>query len=226
MTAIFPAPMMRQGADETILLQMARIVFPGFLIRNPAGNGLWLQLDGDYKDPSLQKLAADQFQILLGALRAWRPLAGQREDEVEPGMGSGSIRDEHGNQLIRIGPALEYATAVDEVPSYSNRVQIATSRSPQLRNALWLHGRRDRNAADVYMVYEYAEQDFHGRNAVVAALGVTLKQVRTLRASANNLAPLSGGRHAGTKGKVEWDLDAQLVFIAEFVRKWITHRSK
>src|SRR5688572_25965159 len=87
MTAIFPAPMLQQGADEEILLQMASVVFPGFLHRNPAGNGLQLHVEGDYKDPTRAKAAADQFQILLGALRAWRPMAGQREDEIQPGIG-------------------------------------------------------------------------------------------------------------------------------------------
>ena len=65
---------------------MGAIIFPGFVERNTGANGLRLKLEGDYKDDSLLKTAADQFQTLIGALRAWRPLAGQRVDEVRPGI--------------------------------------------------------------------------------------------------------------------------------------------
>lgn len=103
MVAYIPAPALCQGADEDLIIEMGAVIFPGFVQRNPGANGLRLKLEGDYKDDSLLKTAADQFQALLGVLRAWRPLAGQRVDEVRPGIGPGSIRDQHGNQVVMVG---------------------------------------------------------------------------------------------------------------------------
>ena len=226
MVAYIPAPALCQGGDEDLIIEMGAIIFPGFVQRNPAANGLRLQLEGDYKDDSLLKTAADQFQILLGVLRAWRPLAGQRVDEVRPGIGPGSIRDEHGNQLVMVGSAIEYATIGAEVEAYAHEAKLASEHSPHLRNALWLNGRRDRNAADFYMVYEYAEDDLGGRKAIVAALGVTDSDITRLRKSANNLAPTDGGRHAKGSGIAAWGLDDQMEFIARFLKRWIVYRAR
>lgn len=82
MVAYFPAPALCQGADEDLMIEMGAIIFPDFVQRTPGANGLRLRLEGDYRDDSLMKTAADQFQTLLGILRAWRPVAGQRVDEV------------------------------------------------------------------------------------------------------------------------------------------------
>jgi hypothetical protein len=118
-----------------------------------------------------------------------------------------------------------YITAGPEVEAYARDVKVALDHSPHLRNALWLHGRRDRNSADFYMIYEYAEEDLGGRKAIVAALGVTDNDIRRLRKSANNLAPNDGGRHATGTGTAEWSLDDQREFIAGFLKQWITHRA-
>jgi hypothetical protein len=226
MVAHIPAPALCQGADEDLLIEMGAIIFPGFVQRTPGANGLRLKLDGDYKDDSLLKTAADQFQTLLGVLRAWRPLAGQRVDEVRPGIGPGSIRDEHGNQLVMVGPVIEYATFESEVEAYAREVKLASEHSTHLCNALWLNGRRDRNAADFYMVYEYAADDLGGRKAIVAALGVTDNDITRLRKSANNLAPTEGGRHIKGFGMAEWGLDNQMEFIARFLKRWIAYRAR
>ena len=225
MVAYFRAPALCQGADEDLLIEMGATIFPDFVQRVPGENGLRLRLEGDYRDDSLLKTAADQFQTLLGILRAWRPVAGQRVDEVRPGIGQGSIRDEHGNQLVKVGSAIMYLTAGPEVEAYARDVKVALQRSPHLRNALWLHGRRDRNSADFYMIYEYAEGDLGGRKAIVAALGVTDNDIPRLRKSANNLAPSDGGRHAMGTGTAEWSLDDQREYIAGFLKRWITHRA-
>ena len=213
------------GADEDLIIEMGAIIFPDFVQRNPGTNGLRLKFDGDYKDDSLLKTTSDQFQILLGVFRAWRPLAGQRVDEVRPGIGLGSIRDEHGNQLVRLGPVIEYTTSGAEVEVYARQAKLASEQSPLLRNALWLNGRRDRNAADFYMVYEYAKDDLGGDKAIVAALGVTRKDIKRLSSSANNLSPIDGGRHAEGSGTAEWGLDDQKEFIARILKKWITYRA-
>lgn len=226
MVAYISAPALCQGADEDQIIEMGAIIFPGFVQRNPGANGLRLNLEGDYKDVSLLKTAADQFQTLLGVLRAWRPLAGQRVDEVRPGIGPGSIRDEHGNQLVMLSSIISYATFGSEVDAYAREAKLASKNSQHLRNALWLNGRRDRNAADFYMVYEYAEDDLGGRKAIIAALGVTDNDITRLKNSANNLAPFDGGRHANGSGTAEWDLDGQMGFVASFLKRWIAFRAR
>lgn len=225
MMAYIPAPALCQGADEDLIVEMGAVIFPGFVERDPNANGLRLKIEGDYMDDSLLKTAADQFQALLGVLRAWRPLAGQRSDEVRPGIGTGSIRDDHGNQVVRIGTALLYITAGLEVASYAREAKLASEYSPKLRNALWLNGRRDRNAADFYMMYEYAESDLGGRKGIVKVLDVSDSDIATLKSSANNLTPLDGGRHAKGSGITEWSLNEQLEFVALFLRRWIRYRA-
>ncbi|MBI5197151.1 MAG: hypothetical protein HZA19_00930 [Nitrospirae bacterium] len=225
MVAYIPAPALCQGADEALIIEMGAIIFPGFVERNPGANGLRLTLEGNYRDDSLLKTAADQFQTLLGVLRAWRPLAGQRVDEVRPGIGTGSIRDDHDNQLVMVESAIAYTTFGSEVEAYAREAKLASEHSPNLRNALWLNGKRDRNAADFYMVYEYAEGDLGGSKAIVEALGVTNNDITRLRKSANNLAPTDGGRHANRSRIAEWGLDDQMEFVARFLKSWIGYRA-
>ena len=85
----------------------------------------------------------------------------------------------------------------------------------------WLNGRRDRNAADFYMVYEYAEDDLGSRKEIVEALGVSNNDIKRLKNSANNLAPADGGRHANGSGIAEWGLNDQMKFVARFLKSWI-----
>lgn len=227
MSADYPAPELCQGSDEDLLLQMGAVIFPGFVARNPAINGLRLRVDGDYRDRSLDNVAASRFQILLGALRAWRPVAGQRSDESRPpGIGNGSVRDEHGNQLVALGSVMSYTIFGGEVEAFASDARLAMGRSTHLRNALWLSGRRDRNAADFFMIYEYAEQDFGGPKGIATELGISDNDLSRLRSSANNLAPTLGGRHANGTAIVQWNVDQQRDFIAVFLRKWIAYRAK
>jgi hypothetical protein len=74
------------------------------------------------------------------------------------------------------------------------------------------------------MIYEYAEEDFAGRKAIVAGMGITDNDITRLRNSANNLAPTEGGRHAKRTSTAEWDLDEQKAFIATFLKRWIECR--
>jgi len=224
--AYFPAPALCQGADEDIIIEIGEIVFPDFVQRNQRMNGLRLKVAGDTRDESRLKIAAEQFQILLGILRAWRPVAGQRVDEIRPGIGEGSIRDEHGNQVIMVGSVISHTRAGGEVETYARQAKVAVEKSPHLRNALWLNGRRNRNAADFYVIYEYAEMDFGGRKHIVVALGVSDNDITRLKKSANNLAPTEGGRHAKETGTVEWSLEDQMEFIARFLKRWIAYRSR
>jgi hypothetical protein len=228
--AYIPAPALSQEADVSLILELGAIIFPGFVERNPVGNDLRLKYDGDYKDASLVQKAGDQFQVLLGILRAWRPIAGQRADEVRPGIGAGSIRDEHGNQIIMMGTAIAYSTVGSEIAKYARDAKAASERSPHLRKALWLNGQRGRSAAQFYMVYECAKADFENPKAIASALcginnGITNAAIKRFKSSANNLTPTEGGRHARGSRTADWDLADQTRFIARFLRSWIAYRA-
>lgn len=225
MMAYVPAPALRQGADEEVILEIGSILLPDCVQRDSDSNGLRLRIDGDYADEAVVKLAADQFQVLLGVLRAWRPVAGEREDEARPEIGTGPIRDERGNLRVLIGPAIAYATIGSEVRDYAHAAKTALAGSLSLRNALWLNGRRDRNASDCFMIYEYAKGEFGGDKRISAALGVSDNDITRLTTSANNLAPIAGGRHSLRTGAVEWDVPRQIEFISRFLSKWIEHRA-
>ena len=221
MTAIVPAPLLCQGADENLLLELGSVFFPGFVARHPDGNGLRLVMDGDYADDAPLASAANRFQTLLGLLRAWRPIAGQRVDEVRPGIGPGSIRNERGDQLVKLGTVVGYLHAGTEFIAFARQAHAALNRSANLSNAVWLNGRRDRNSADFYMIYEYAEREFRGRKSIVESLGVSDNDIARLRSSTNNLGPADGGRHALGSGNAEWNIAEQMEFIACFIRRWI-----
>jgi hypothetical protein len=124
-----------------------------------------------------------------------------------------------------VGSAIAHTTIGSEVKTYANLAKLAMARSVQLADALWLNGRRDRNAADFYMIYEYAEDDLGGRSAIVKTLGVSDNDIKRLRGSANNLAPTDGGRHAKGSGTPEWSLDRQREFIGRFLKQWILYRA-
>ena len=229
MSASCPAPPLVQGADEDLVLKLGAILFPGFVQREPGVNGLRLMVEGDPLNPLSETTATDQFQILLGVLRAWHPLAGQREDEVRPGVGPGPVRDERGGQYVRLNTILEYRNATDpEVQSYAREAKVALERSSHLRNALWLLGRRQPNAADFYMIYEYAEQDLGGRNGIVDVLEIPNDdEIKELKKSANNLAPTEGGRHAGRNPEIaRWSVAEQRKFIVRLLQRWIRFRAR
>jgi len=122
-----------------------------------------------------------------------------------------------------VGTAIMYLITDDEIPKYSKQVYVALSRSQSLRNALWLNGRRDRNSADYYMVYEYAKTEFGGGANISSVLGVSSVDISRLRQSANNLCPTKGGRHAGGAVVPHWGLDSQRQFTATLLKKWISH---
>ena len=213
-----------QRADEDLIVEMAEIVFPDFVHRNQNANGLRLRVVGDFGDERTLQFAADQFQILLGILRAWRPGAGQRADEFRPGIGKGAIQDEHVNQVLMVGSVISHRRMGGEVELYANQAKIALESSSHLRDALWLYGRRDRNAADFYMIYEFAKKEFSGPKGITAALGISKNDMDRLKQSANNLAPIYGGRHAKTTGPAPWDVEDQQKFISTFLTKWIVYR--
>jgi hypothetical protein len=74
------------------------------------------------------------------------------------------------------------------------------------------------------MIHEYARQEFGGDKGIRDALGLSTHDQERLTASANNLSPLLGGRHAKQR-KVDalWNLEEQRDFVAELLRRWIAH---
>jgi hypothetical protein len=223
--AYFPAPALCQGSDEDVIIEIGEIVFPDFVQRNQGGSGLRLKVAGDFVGEAQLEFGGDQFQILLGILRAWRTDAGQRADEIRPRIGKGSIRDEHGNQIVMVGSVIAHSRMGGEVELYARQVKAALEHSLHLRNALWLHGRRDCNAADYYMIYEYAVKEFAGSKALVASLNISNNDIDRFTQSANNLAPINGGRHVKETGRAPWKLEDQQTYISTLLRKWIASRS-
>lgn len=223
MRVYFRAPELRQATDIKLLSMFGAEMFPGFLCLQSGENELRLGVDGSTTDPEAEALAGERFQILLGVLRSWSALAGQRTDELNTTIGRGPITDNNGNQTVRVGSVHEYQGTEDEIISYAKCAKRACERSECVRNALWLNGRRDRNAADYYMIYEYAKQEFGKDADIASALNVTCKDLERLRCSANNLAPREGGRHAKASRPVAWSLGNQKEFVARFIRAWVTY---
>jgi hypothetical protein len=217
----YPAPNLCQGSDEDHLITMGRAIFPGLVERPRGENGLRLWVEGDPTDSTPARKAAAMFQTLLGVLRAWRADAGELSEERRGGLGQGSVRDRTGNQWIAVGPAVVRATFGNEIERFAQDARKAIEASASLRNALWLNGRANRTAADYYMIHEYATIEYGGKKGVRDALGISRESQERLAASANNLSPIEGGRHAKYEGPVAWSLDHQREFASELLRLWI-----
>lgn len=190
MSISFPAPALCQQGDEDLLVEIGDIVYPGFVKRPLNENGLRLWVEGGPTDPRSKELVTAMFQALLGALRAFRAEAGELRDEQLAGLGTGSARDEAGNQWVEVGTVRVFATIGGEVRAFATDVRAAIATSQALLNALWLNGRLGRTAADYYMIHEYAQGELGGTKGVRDALGISDNAQKKLTASANNLSPL------------------------------------
>jgi hypothetical protein len=118
-----------------------------------------------------------------------------------------------------------FGTFGGEVEAFASRVRAAIDKSQGLRNALWLNGRLGRTAADYFMIHEYAQADLGRTKGVREALGISANAQERLTASANNLSPLEGGRHATGTGSVSWSLEEHRAFTADLLRRWIQYRA-
>ncbi len=218
----FPAPALCQSADEDLLIEIGAVVFPGCIKRWPGENGLRLWVEGDPTDPAAGADAVAKFQTVLGVLRAWRSGAGELRGERRVGLGGGTVRDEAGNQWVMVGSVIEYGIMGGEIEKLAANARRGVDGSQYLRNALWLHGRPARTAADFHMIHEYADEEFHGTKGISAALGLSGKSQSRLTKSMNNLSPLAGGRHASRNDVVAtMTLDEQREYIAGLLRQWI-----
>lgn len=222
----YQAPDLCQGADHDLLLIMGEIIFPGFVRRHEGENRLRLWVEGSATDGTSRTTTAVKFQTLLGALRAWRSVAGQLRDEALAGLGQGAARDVHGNQWVMGGTANWYRIVGGEDRIFAKNAAVAIGTSQNLRNALWLNGRTNRTGADFYMIYEYALRDLGGQEGITAALNISGNQQTKLRQSANNLSPLDGGRHVSEQKQAPWTLAEQQAFSADLLRRWIARLSR
>lgn len=218
----YPAPDLCQGSDEDLLLRIGEIIFPGSVERPSGENGLRVWAAGDPRELETRRVAIAKFQTLLGALRAWRPNAGELRDEQMSGLGAGSVRDKAGNQWAFAGTAVSYAIVDGEIENFAENARKGIDASLHLQDALWLNGRANRTAAVFYMIHEYAQMEFDGTKGVRDALGITIDAQGRLTASANNLSPLDGGRHVKYQGPVHLTLDEQRQFAASLLRQWIS----
>lgn len=185
-----------------------------------------MQVEGDYLDESLIKIASDRFQLLLGSLRAWNPVAEERRDELRPGVSSAIVRDERGNQSIQTATAISYKYTASGIADYAGQVKAAIDHSSKLQDAIWIFGRRDRNAANCYVVYEYAENELGGNKGIRSELGISVKKLEKFTNSANNLSAIEGGRHADKPTIAKMDVREQIEFTATLLKKWIEYRAQ
>jgi hypothetical protein len=215
-----PAPLLCLFADEDSLIKIGSVVFPGFVFREAGVNGLQMCILGDYLNNSRYKNAMDKFQIILGILRAWSPFVGERKDEQNLGLGQVASMDEYGNQVVTVGTIVEYRIDTEQFEMYLKQVDATLNLSSAIRNSFWLNGRRSRNAADYYMIYEYAKSSLNGPQNINSLLSLSSSDISNLKKSANNLCPTLGGRHAGGKIEKVWGLDEQSEFIGKLLRNW------
>lgn len=217
----FPAPALCQGADEDLLVEVGAVVFPGCIKRWPGENGLRIWVDGHPTDSRAAVDARDRFQIVLGVLRAWRRDAGELVEERRAGLGELSVRDDSGNQWVKVGPAIAYVTTGEEVATLAANASRGIGTSHNLRDALWLYGKANRTAADFYMIYEYAKREFGGPKRIREALGLSDDFQERLTKSANNLPPREGGRHVEGRVAAPMGLNEQGEYVAQLLRLWM-----
>jgi hypothetical protein len=223
----FKAPDLCQGADEDLLLVMGDIIDPGFLRRQEGESGLWRCVEGTAPDDASRADADARFRILLGVLRAWRFGAGELADERRGGMGQGgAARDAEGRQWIVVGPARIYVIPGGEDRSYARKAKAAIDQSEELRKALQLNGRANRDAAELYSIYEFAKRDLGGKEGIEAKLDISPTEQKKFTQSANWLPAEDGGRHVGDQKLTPWTLTQQEEFVTDLLQRWINYRAK
>ncbi|HEY0691492.1 MAG TPA: hypothetical protein VGD71_20930 [Kribbella sp.] len=218
---------MSQLEDEDLVMQVAATLFPHQVDRFPDVNGLRLWVDGD---PLTPEEPADEaraiFQTSLGVLRTWRPGAGELEVERLRGLGAGTIQDRARNQWGTAAAAVTYSSGLGELASLITCAARALPSTDRLGEALWLLGRAHPDAAEFFMIFEYAGLDpllGGSEQLMINRLGFSTDWARDFRRSAHNLAPKAGGRHAKTGQAPPWNLTKLREATAELLRRWIRY---
>lgn len=217
----FPAPRLAQGSDEEALLEIADAMYPGLISRGEGDSrlNLWVQTPGEDHDlGELETFARRRFSECLGALRAMKFGRGELREEVA----RAPARYASGAVVIRTNTVKVYATFGDQIRQFAEQASGAIAQNSKLRDALELHGKARRDAGDFYSIYEYAKQEFGGREGIRSALGISIRRQKAFTKSANSLSPLEGGRHShGDPGAVKMRLEEMAEFTATLLRTWI-----
>ena len=142
--------------------------------------------------------------------------------ELQTEIGRTHIRDEHGNQIVRVGTVRAYASFPGEMENFASKAAKGFSASSSFREALRVFGRANRDAADFYLVYELAKKEFEGWQGIRDSLGFSKARLDEFRKLANHLTATEGGRHAaGDPTQATLSLDEISRFTTEMVAAWV-----
>lgn len=217
----FPVPELTQHADQTAILNIADILYPGFMERDSETQELRMWVSGDQRTDDLAEAetrARNRFRKILGVLRAQKFGRGELQSEIE----RSATRDEFGNQVIRVGTLRIHPFSAGPLADLASRAATGVTKSPNLESALRILGKPNREAVDYNNIYELAEMEFGERNGIRQALGLSGNRQDEFTKSANQLAPSNGGRHAkGDPGQATMSLEDLSRFGSELVKAWI-----
>ncbi len=218
-----------QGDDEGDVVQLAAVMCPGVVTRRAGTDGLWITTPCDDRSDIASRedaLAAGRshFLLLLGVLRAWHPGAGQVRDELWAGLCLGAVVDHENNHFVTLGSIICRTKFGGELEAFASAAANGIRQSRHLRSAILMNARPNRDCAEYYMIQEYAELDFEGRDGVAKYLGISVSEQKRFRSSANQLHPDDGGRHATGNGIVPMELERQCDYVAELLRRWIIYQ--
>lgn len=94
----YPTPPLCQGADQSFIVSIGNIIFPGDFEMFDGGVRVWV--DAPMPDAFAREQSRARFDFTLGVLRAWRSAAGELEIEQDSRFAPGAVHDEAGNQWV------------------------------------------------------------------------------------------------------------------------------
>ncbi len=221
-----PMPEVTQGADQSALITISDIIDPGFIVVNPKTGQHVMRVEGDPHTDDLDEAeqgARARFSQILGVLRAFKHGRGELQEEVN----RSNVRDEHGNQWVRVDTAKAYMMVPGALEEFAAQGGVGLVSSAPFREALRLFGKANRDGGDHSLVYEYAEDEFGGSGGIRDSLGISGKRQGEFTKSVNHLRPADGGRHVSdTPGVASMNLEDLSRFTTDLMSAWIrTYRS-
>lgn len=227
----YPAPRLTQGADEELVLEIGNVLYPGMVERPHGEDTIRVWVAGERGDSAYLDTTV-MFETILGVLRAWRPDAGQRIDDREVPTSRGLARDKTDAHTLYWESARFYVRAA-EVSPFAAAATRRMADSLKLREALEIHGRASRTAAEYHNILELFASERGIRDlsseSMATALDVEHHELKMFYWSANNLAARHGGRHTRqdrldhppAPGETPWALDQLCDFAGHVLRTWI-----
>jgi hypothetical protein len=191
------------------------------LRRSPDENGIRVWVEGLPGSEKSRSDALRLFRVALGLLRARHREAGELREEQGGGLGAGSSRDAEGNQSLLLGQARLISDIGGSFDHLIRAAESSLAASKNLGGALEVNGRPNRDAADYYLIYEFAEAEFGGSTGIGGKLGILEASQERFTRSANNLPAVDGGRHATNNSNAPMDLAAMDDFIRGLLQAWV-----